>query len=308
MILGIGGATWDEILYLDKQPQWNENQSILSRESYPGGMVATALVAAARLGIPTSMAGLRGSDEAGDRLEASLSKEGVSTELFYQTEGLSSSSVILVNKDSGDRSILNTRGVQAQSSWGSSKRLKDLVARAKLIHLDGHFYKSLLELLAHLDGIKLPRPVITLDPSSLLHPLGETPRLISFCDYLMPGISWARRFTGKMQVPDMIHALLPLVRKGVIITQGEKGCFFATVQDRDILHIPSFPVDVVDSTGAGDAFHGGFLAALYEEYPLVEALQRASAVAAINCMSRGAQEGLPGGAQLSSFLNSRLGL
>lgn len=308
MILGIGGATWDEILYLDKQPQWNENQSILNRESYPGGMVATALVAVSRLGIPASMAGLRGSDAAGDRLEASLHKEGVSTELFSQTEGPSSSSVILVDKESGDRSILNTRGVQAQPTWGSSARLKNQAARAKLIHLDGHFYKSLLDLLAHLDDIKSPRPVITLDPSSLLLLLEETPRLISFCDYLMPGISWARRFTGKKQVPDMIHTLLPMVRKGVVITQGEEGCFFATVQHREIQHIPSFPVDVVDSTGAGDAFHGGFLAALYEENPLEEALQRASAVAAINCMSRGAQEGLPVGAQLSSFLNSRLGL
>lgn len=301
MITGIGGASWDELLYVDTLPRWNENLSVHTRESRPGGMVATALVAAARLGIPTSLIGSHGSDPAGQSLRGLLSGEGVELEFFREVPGGSSSSVILVHRKEGHRSILNSRGVQSSPELQITPAMMERISRSRLLHLDGHFYRSVLEILENLP--EKNRPLVTMDPSSLMLPLKESSRILSLCDYLIPGVSWARKFTRKENMPEIFGDLLCLPRRGLIITQGEKGLYYATTENTEIRHIPAFPVNAVDTTGAGDAFHGGLLAALYQEYPLSDALVRASAVAAINCREKGAQQGLPDKNTLEQFLS-----
>lgn len=304
VILGIGGACWDELLYLDRMPGWDENISVLQRDSGPGGMVASALVAASRLGLEVELAGIRGEDTAGESLVHALAGEGLGLSLFQKTrEGATSSSVILVQKNTGSRSILNTRGVQTSPRLPHEQDLLQLARQADAIHLDGHFFRSLLELLPQLED---NAPLVTLDPSSLLLNLAERDRLIALCDYLIPSRSWAERYCGSRDMDSIFRALLPLPRQGVVVSCGSGGLYYATREDREPKHLPAFSIDPVDTTGAGDAFHGAFIASLVQKYPLEESLIRASAAAAINCLSRGAQRGLPGTEQLQKFLETNM--
>jgi len=301
-VLGIGGATWDELLYIPELPQWNRNYSVNRRESYAGGMVATALAAVETLGIETLFAGVFGEDSAGEQLHKALSEKNMGLELFRRLPGSSSQSVILVDSTEGHRSILNSRGVQSRLKLDHSDEILNQAQRADLIHLDGHFLDSLMDILPQL---REPAPIITLDPSSLLLSREKTSLLISYCDYLIPSWSWAERYTGSSKLELLFQKLLPMAKKGLIITCGAGGCYYATRDKPEILHLPAFSIDPVDTTGAGDAFHGGFISALLQGASLSEALIRASAVAALNCRGRGAQEALPDSEEVEAFLHER---
>lgn len=187
-----------------------------------GGMVATALVAAARLGAEVEFLGAVGDDANGRLALDRFAAEGVAT-TGVQTlpGGISAFSFILVESHSGKRTIIHEPGVQRNRS------------------------------------LEIPRG----DAKALL--LGA-----------------------------------------VIQTLGERGAF-VMVKDGQSFTVPSFPVRVVDTTGAGDGFHGGFVYALSRGYALREAVIFASAVAALKCTKLGGQSGLPPFKQVQGFLSER---
>ena len=301
-ILGLGGVTTDQIGLVDHIPGTDEVIRLQGYRVEQGGMAATALVAAARLGAQAEFLGAVGDDANGSRALERFAAQGVAAPRVQVLAGeLSAFSFILVDSRSGKRTIIHEPGVQRNRRLELSKRdYVELLGEAAYLHLDGFWMDTAVELAEAAGQIGIP---VTLD-------VGQNQRdpqieaLLGLADYVIPSLPFARRFTKQERAEKAAEVLLGYGAKAVIQTLGERGVFVLGSDGRSF-DVPAFAVQVVDTTGAGDSFHGGLLFALSRDYPLKEAVIFASAVAAIKCTKLGGQSGLPTLPQVRAFLAER---
>lgn len=301
-ILGLGGVTTDQIGLVDHIPGTDEVIRLQDYRVEQGGMAATALVAAARLGAQAEFLGAVGDDANGSRALERFAAQGVATPRVKILAGaVSAFSFILVDSRSGKRTIIHEPGVQRNRTLGLCKRdYTALLEGAAYLHLDGFWMDTAIELAETARQMGIP---VTLD-------IGQNQRdpkieaLLGLADYVIPSLPFARRFTKQDRAEQAAEALLGYGAKGVIQTLGEQGAF-VMLEDGERFTVPAFAVDVVDTTGAGDSFHGGLLFALSRDYAVKEAVVFASAVAALKCTKLGGQSGLPNLPQVLAFLTDR---
>jgi sulfofructose kinase len=301
-ILGLGGVTTDQIGVVDHIPVRDEVIRLQKYRVEQGGMVATALVAAARLGAEAEFLGAVGDDTNGRFALDRFAAEGVAAaSVQVCSGGISAFSFILVESHSGKRTIIHEPGVQRNRALELPRgKAEEFLSGVGYLHLDGFWMDTAVELAEAAKGKGI---TLTLD-------VGQNQRdpqievLLGLADYVIPSLPFARRFTNSDRVEQAAAALLGFGAGAVIQTLGEQGAF-VMVKDGSSFTIPAFPVSVVDTTGAGDSFHGGFLFALSREYPLEEAVVFASAVAALKCTRLGGQSGLPSFQQVRAFLAER---
>ncbi len=134
-----------------------------------------------------------------------------------------------------------------------------------------------------------------------------TTELVAISDYVVASIDFAQKRTGEKEAQKAADALYQQERanksgKVVVVTAGTEGSFGVTAEGR--FHQPAFVVDVVDTTGAGDVYHGAFLYALAQDWALPECARFASAVAALNCRKLGGRAGIPTRGEVDAFLAS----
>jgi sulfofructose kinase len=295
-VLGLGGVTVDQIGVVPHLPRSDEAMRLLEFRRQQGGMVATALVAAARLGCPAEFLGAVGDDPNGRYVLESFREEGIECSNVPEVPGgVTAFSWILVEQGSGKRAILHEPGVQRSDRLDSP--LPELPEKG-LLHLDGFWMHSALDLARRARERGL---IVTLDVGHNQHD-PRIEELLRLVDYAVPSLAFARRFTGVEEVPTMAERLLRLGPRAVILTLGELGSYTLTATGESY-RLPAFQVEVADTTGAGDAFHGGLLFALRRGYPLRRAVQVASAVAALSCARLGGQSGLPRLEELKRFLS-----
>lgn len=294
-ILGIGGICVDRLAMVSEIPAWDETTHISTYTMQQGGMVATAMAAAARLGVTAKIIGGIGDDETGQFALHSLQTEHIDVKHVKIFEAQATAfSFVLVNRVSGQRAIIHYKGVQTHSDL--EMPAIDLSGVA-FLHLDGYWCDTAIQT-AH--AAKKRGITITLDPSSILLTNPAAHELFSLADYVIPGYSVASRFTGETDPLGAAEAFLKYGAKAVIITLGERGCVLKTVEKS--VHFPAFDVPVIDTTGAGDTFHGAFIVGLYHGYDLRQAIQFASAAAALKCTKMGGQAGIPTFDETQEFL------
>lgn len=296
-IVGLGGVTVDQIGLVERTPAADEVVRMLEYRRQSGGMVGTALVAAARLGAGVEFVGGIGDDENGRYVVDGFCREGVGTSQAIVFEGENTAfSFVITLKGPGTRTIIHWPGVQSAEELGVEANLSD----AGFLHLDGFWVSTAIRAAreARARGI-----VVTLD-------IGQNQsspridRLLESADYLMPSLAFAKRYTGTPDVREAAERLLRFGPRAVILTLGEEGVYTLPSGAAGFL-TPAFRVPVVDTTGAGDSFHGAFLAALSRGWDLEKALQFASAVAALKCTALGGQTGLPDFPTVVRFLAGR---
>ena len=296
-VLGIGGVTLDRIGFVPRMPGWDEVEYIARLDIRQGGMVATAMMAAARLGGDAGYMGGIGDDMEGRLVIDALRRGGVRADrVKVFPGGLTPQSFVLVHDATGERTIMHHRGVQEKSSLEAGDINLDGVG---YLHLDGYWFDTALSAAreAKRKGI-----IVTIDPSSsLTRERAEV--LFPQADYIIPSKKFARRYTGEDDVREAAWKLLKYGCRGVILTMGGEGCLVATPGGGE--HVPAFRVGVVDTTGAGDVFHGAFIMALDAGKPLVDAAIFSSAVAALKCTRQGGQAGLPSLDEAEDFLAAR---
>ena len=297
-ILGIGGVCIDRLAVIPRMPAWDEVEHISHSVLQQGGMVGTAMVAASRLGEDAEFLGGVGDDEAGRFALEGFRDEEVGTERVKVFAGEeSASSIVLVHEKSGKRTILHARGVQEKPSLElPGIDLTDVA----FLHLDGYWFDTALEWAQAARQQGIP---VSLDPSSKLLNKAEAEALLPFVDYMVPSAAFAHRFTGREEPFEAAQQFLKYGARAVLLTKGAEGCFAATPNGR--FHVPAFEVPVVDTTGAGDTFHGAFAAGLNKGYTLVQAIQFASAAAALKCTKLGGQSGIPSLGLTLDFLERR---
>ncbi|HYL82408.1 MAG TPA: PfkB family carbohydrate kinase, partial [Candidatus Acidoferrum sp.] len=127
--------------------------------------------------------------------------------------------------------------------------------------------------------------------------------LFRFTDILIVSHPFSRELTGKTDLTDILRGLARLGPACVGVTLGDQGS--ALLHRQEIVEVPAFPVDVVDTTGAGDVFHGAFLYGLLQGWKAGDILLFANAVSALKCTRLGGRAGIPRPAEVRAFLDAR---
>lgn len=290
-LLCVGIAVYDLIFTVDHHPLPDEKTTADSFSACGGGMAANAAVAAARLGHQAALATYLGNDPYGAQHLAELEAAGVDTQLVVRGHGATPISAILVKPD-GSRTIVNYKREMPDLSRANLE-LNGWSARAVLV--DGHHLDLALAVLDWAQERRIPT-VIDADRAS-----AGSVEMARRVDYLVASERFAHEFTGERDPETAATALLDLAPH-VVITLGERGLIWR--RGRESGRLPAFPVAAVDTTGAGDAFHGAFAAGVAAHMDWDELLSYASAVGALCCTIQGARPGMPTQEKLDRFLKN----
>ncbi|HKI60212.1 MAG TPA: PfkB family carbohydrate kinase, partial [Mariprofundaceae bacterium] len=244
-VLCIGHAAYDLTMSVDHHPAADEKLQATSMQTCGGGPAANAAVQVARLGGTASFCGYLGNDLYGDAHVAELEAEGV--DLTYLVRGSHPSSISqILAKPDGKRALVNFKG---ETPWLTADAVDLTGSHPRTILFDGH-EPLLSEVVVDRAAYEVIPTV--LDAGSLHR---GTQALAMKVDYLVASEKFARQFCG---TDDMKLALKQLSdqRDNIVITRGEAGLLWA--RDGNTGDMPAFRVHAIDSTGAGDAFHGAF--------------------------------------------------
>jgi sugar/nucleoside kinase (ribokinase family) len=174
------------------------------------------------------------------------------------------------------------------------------ITQAEILHLDGYHMSAARQAAL---WMKSAGKRIMLDGSATSGPISSEMReLVSLVDYVICGTGFGPALTGKHDLWEAGKAILQMGPSVVVQTEGKKGSY--TVTANEVFHTPAFEVDVVDTTGAGDVFHGAFLVGLFHKWPLAENVLFSTAVAAIKCTQLSGRRGIPTFKQTLEFLTS----
>jgi ribokinase len=298
-VLVFGSLNMDQVTECDRLPQPGE--TVIGRQfsQVPGGKGANQAVALARLGISTEMIGRVGDDDLGRLLIQSLTASNVDCRgLRVDPQSQSGMAAIAVDPH-GNNHIIIVPGANGRVNHTDVDRLCDrLPADALLLQLEIPLdaVVAAAQAAAH-TGVN-----VILDPA----PARALPdALLAATHIITPNQTEAQQLAG-FAVTDTdtaVQAGEVLRQRGVdiaVITLGEQGAIAVTADG--VLTQPSFPVNVVDTVAAGDAFNAGLTSALVDGQPLPAALRWAAAVAAVSVSKPGAQPSLPTRQAVQAFL------
>ena len=257
------------------------------------GTAGGTVVDTAKLGLNSLAVGAVGDDEKADWVLMTLEKHGVDVSAMQQLNGVPTSATILNVRPNGDRPALHVRGASDHFDIPSS--MYDQVFDAPIVHLGG------TGLLQKLDGAR---------SESLLAEAKRRGRIVTFdliatdqktiqivkpllphIDYFMPSIEEARDLAGKQSAVDCAEKLLEAGTKTCVFTLGPDGAYFAA-SDGTRKTSPAYDIQIVDTTGCGDAFDAGFIAALHHKMDIDTALRFAQASAALVASGLGSDAGI----------------
>lgn len=277
-ILCLGHASYDLTFSVDHHPKEDEKAFANGFVGCGGGPAANAAVLAAKLGFKTAFSGYLGLDLYGDKHLQELHNHQIDTSLINRNQSPTPLSSIIVKPD-GKRALINFKG---DTSALPSDAIDYSQLQAKAILFDGHepYLSDQLVKLARQKNI----PTV-LDAGSL-H-IG-TERLKDQVDYLVCSEKFARQFAANV---DTALSNLAKTSPNVVITLGEKGLIWQ--RGNETGRLPAHQIKTIDTTGAGDAFHGAFTCAIAKQLNWLDTLRYASAAGALCCTKTGARLGLP---------------
>jgi len=294
-IVGLGFGAIDYLCIVPHIPI-DEKVGAVRRMVQGGGAAATAIVAASRLGAETSFIGTVGDDPEGNEIIRGLNREKVDTSYVRVKAGKESPvTYCWVEQESGKRSIVWSKGTAIPLHPEAVD--SDFIASAKLLHLDGHNTEAAIRAaeIAKASGV-----TISLDAGSLLPGIGK---LVELSDICIASEFFACKYTGEKDVDKAVEKLFMMRKQVAAVTRGNKGVVAFTPDG--IIKKKAFKVQVVDTTGAGDVFHGAFVYAYIQDWNTDKCLDFASATAAIKCTGFGGRTNIPGKSNVVKFLNDR---
>ena len=301
-ILVVGSLNADLVVRTPRFPQPGETLSGEDLQVIPGGKGANQAVAAARLGASVSMLGRVGEDNFGAFLLENLKSNRVDSQLIQRDDASTGTAIIVVDAN-GQNSIILSAGANGKVTDTDVKSASFSDFSLLLLQLEIPAPTVLSAAWrAHESGLHV---ILNPAPANKL-----SNELISLADYLIPNETELSLLTG-LPVNDMnstewaSRALLEIGAKNVIVTLGSKGALIVT--NSQMTHVETYTVNVVDTTAAGDAFIGGFAAALLRDKSLEEAVRYGCACGALATTKFGAQPSLPTKEEVESLMSLRGG-
>lgn len=296
-ILVIGSLNADLVVRAPRFPAPGETISGDDLATIPGGKGANQAVAAARQGASVSMLGRVGKDNFGDFLLDNLKANQVDTSLVQRDNAATGTAIIVVDSN-GQNSIVLSPGANGKVTPADIKPASFLGPKLVLLQLE-----IPIESVIHATSTAKAHGVRVLLNPAPARPLPD--ELIAQTDFILPNESELYLLTG-MPVTDIATAesaariLLAKGAQNVIVTLGARGALIVTPEKAT--HVPSFKVDVVDTTAAGDAFIGGFASGLLRGFALEDAVLYGNACGALAATKFGAQPSLPTAEDVKKFI------
>ena len=283
LITGIGYCGMDYLCIVPYVPLDDKVEMVKSLVQ-GGGPAVTAIVAAARLGARTVFGGAVGDDERGARILAGLKEEGVDTRgVKVRPRARSPAGICWIEQKSGWRSIAWTHGTARPLAPREIDR--GTILRSDVLHLDGHQTRAAIAAarIARRHGV-----AVSLDAGTIVPGIEE---LLALSDIVIASAEFARRHTGEARPEAAVRKLFSAGRRFSAVTLGPAGAL--GFDGSLLLRCPAFEVGVVDTTGAGDVYHGAFAFAFASGKPWPECMRFAAAVAALKCTRFGGRTGIP---------------
>jgi sugar/nucleoside kinase (ribokinase family) len=287
-VLGLGYAAVDELIYVDAYPIADTKSPVRRRERQCGGLTATALATAARLGCRCAYAGTLGEDDDSRFVIEQFCKHDIDLSLLRRrADAHPVRSSIIVDSLRHTRTILyDLNGVVGpDKDWPPEATI--LAARVLLVDDCGIPGMIRAAQIARNAGI----PVVA-DFENANHAL--FPELLALADHLILSWKFASDKTGIHEPAAVVEALWTSERQAVVVTCGQKGCWYIADGEPGIpKHQLALTVNAVDTTGCGDVFHGAYAAAIIQGRDIPDAVRFATITAGLKALSHGGQAGIP---------------
>jgi sugar/nucleoside kinase (ribokinase family) len=300
--VGLGLNSIDLLAVVAEYPVSNTKQRLQRFARLPGGQTATALAVCARLGWRTTYLGRFGDDELGTLSRESLEREGVDTSGAATVPGATNQfAVVLVDARSGERTVLWDR--DSALTMGPQDVSRDRVVASRIALVDCHETAAAARAARYAREAGVPTVV---DVEKVRPGIAD---LLQHIDAIIAAEAFPTEFTGRDSLGRALEAIAHEFGAALVgVTLGAEGSL-VRCHGREI-RTPAFPVPCIDTTGAGDAFRGGFAAgclrAAAEGFSVEDVLTYANAVAALNCRALGARGGMPTIDEVDRLLAGRL--
>jgi sulfofructose kinase len=293
-VVGVGLNAIDYLCGVPRFPVPGEKLRITAFSRQGGGQVATALVALSRWGLRTKYVGNVGDDEHGRLSVSLLRRENVDLAHVKSVPGARSQfAFILVEEGSGERTILWDRDPRIRIDPGGVPFAD--IRRARALLLDGHDVPASIAAARAAASAGVP---VVLDAEKVQD---GTLELLALCDHVVASADFAARLAPGADPGESAREIHRMAApRTATVTLGPRGA--AGFDGKDFHRLPAVEVDVVDSTGAGDIFHAGFLFALLAGKPFPEILAFANAAAGLSCRGMGGRSAIPSPAGIEEAL------
>lgn len=285
-IVGVGLNATDTLLLVPHFPAYAGKVPFQQEILSPGGQVASAMVACARLGLRAKYIGTIGDDERGRIQMESLRGTGVNLDDVQMRKGCANQSAyIIIDRSTGERTVLWRRDDCLRID--PEEITPEQIACARMLHIDGHDTAAVARAAQIARGHGIP---VTVDVDTIYHGFD---RVLPNVDYLVTSSEFPAAWTG---IPDPFNALETLQREyGMRVAAMTLGAHGSLALEAGKFHYaPAYVVNCVDTTGAGDVFHGAFCYAVLQGMAIRDVLEFSNAMAALNCTALGARGGIRG--------------
>ncbi|MBN1589492.1 MAG: hypothetical protein JW888_08250 [Pirellulales bacterium] len=299
-VLGIGVVAVDDLIYVEEYPPAEHKVRVLGRRRQCGGLTGTALVAAARLGARAGYIGTLGpDDELSQIVRRTFTAEGIDlAHCVVRPDARPYHSTIIVARRPPSRTIFSHVDGRAGADPGRPDAA--VIRSAAVLLVDHHAVEGTRR------AVEVARAAgVAVVADFERYPDSATgfDELLRRVDHLVLPERFALELTGAGSPKDAASRLWTPEREAVVVTSGPQGCWYCDARTAtDPRHLPAPTVDVVDTTGCGDVFHGAYCAALAEGHDLDRRVRFATAAAAIKATEEGGQSGIPRRAVVDRFL------
>jgi sulfofructose kinase len=259
-----------------------------------GGPIPTAMVTLARLGMKPGLIASVGDDIFGQFVIEELRKEGVEISFVITKKNPTALALGWVEKGSGRRTIVLNREITVQPRDLNLR----LLPRVQAVHLDGRDLPACLKLAR---WAKRNGAIVVFDIGSMRN---DVTAILPLVDHLVCAEDFALPYTGAKKVTEAISRLSKICPGAIVITSGIKGAIGKEI-DSDFMRQRAFKVEAIDTTGAGDVYHGAYIYGLLKGWNLKKRMEFASAAAALKCRRPGGRLGIPTLKQVQTFLKRR---
>lgn len=296
LVVGVGHCAIDFLGVLPRFPEPDEKIEIEQFSQQGGGPVATALATLAIFGIPTRFIGKVSDDYFGNFIKKGLSNLGVDISMMItQPDKVSPFSFSAVVSSRETRAIFWTKGNINQINTNEID-IDKILDNAKFLLLDGNYPEIQIPIAEEAKNRGIG---IIMDAGSFKEGFGD---LIPLTDYLVASEQFATEVTPAAEIENSLKDLKKFGPKICIITSGDEGSI-GIGEDGKTIKMPSYEVEVVDTTGAGDVYHGAFIYGIIQNWDLKKTMKFATIAAGLKCRFIGGRAGIPTLSKVEEIMN-----
>ncbi len=297
-IIGMGLRCVDIVLSCTEMPTWEKGSFIDAFTIQGGGPAGTAMTAASRLGVTTGFVGTIGNDHISELKRKSLTMYDVDISRIVERSFPENQVIfVYVNKKTGER-VFAILANYLESPVMPAELDRNYLTAADYLLLDGVYPEASLQAAR---WMREAGKTVVIDMWKTTEAVPDWKReLVALTDIVICGEGFAAAYSGEHDILKAGRAMLADGPRIVVETVGERGCY--TITENQAFHTPAFDVPVVNTTGAGDVFHGAYITGLLKGWDIRTVADFASAVSAVTCTRLSGHNRFPTYADVVTFL------